>query len=64
MFAKIKEWRLVATRYDWRAHTFMRAIHIAASFILTLPRKSYNSVSDRLTDHPRMPALYGISPKT
>ncbi|WP_249212880.1 IS5 family transposase [Acetobacter thailandicus] len=33
MFAKLKDWRRVATRYDRCAHTFMSAIHIAASFI-------------------------------
>ncbi|WP_408744413.1 hypothetical protein [Acetobacter nitrogenifigens] len=30
MFAKLKDWRRVATRYDRCAHTFMSAIHIAA----------------------------------
>ncbi|MBS0979832.1 IS5/IS1182 family transposase, partial [Acetobacter thailandicus] len=29
-------WRRVATRYDRCAHTFMSAIHIAASFIFHL----------------------------
>ncbi|WP_408742403.1 IS5 family transposase [Acetobacter persici] len=33
MFAKLKDWRRVATRYDRCAHTFMSAIQIAASFI-------------------------------
>ena len=33
MFAKLKDWRRVATRYDRCAHTFMSAIHIAASVI-------------------------------
>ncbi len=36
MFAKPKDWRRVATRYDRSTHTFMSAIHIAASFIFYL----------------------------
>lgn len=36
MFAKLKDWRRVATRYDRCAHTFMSAIHIAATFIFYL----------------------------
>ncbi|MBV1825203.1 transposase [Komagataeibacter oboediens] len=32
MFARLKDWRHVATRYDRCAHTFMSAIKIAASF--------------------------------
>jgi transposase len=36
MFAKLKDWRRVATRYDRGAHTFMSAIHIAASVIFWL----------------------------
>ncbi|WP_408884379.1 transposase [Komagataeibacter swingsii] len=36
MFAKLKDWRRVATRYDRCAHTFMSAIQIAASFIFYL----------------------------
>jgi len=36
MFAKLKDWRRVATRYDRCAHTFMSATHIAASFIFYL----------------------------
>lgn len=36
MFAKLKDWRRVATRYDRCAHTFMSAIHIAASVIFYL----------------------------
>ncbi|WP_408737072.1 IS5 family transposase [Acetobacter fallax] len=36
MFAKLKIWRRVATRYDRCAHTFMSAIHIAATFIFWL----------------------------
>ncbi|WP_206057867.1 transposase, partial [Novacetimonas pomaceti] len=30
MFAKLKDWRRVATRYDHCAHTFMSAIHCSA----------------------------------
>ncbi|MFT9417978.1 IS5 family transposase [Acetobacter sp.] len=36
MFAKLKDWRRVATRYDRGTHTFMSAIHIAASVIFYL----------------------------
>ncbi|BCI68822.1 hypothetical protein [Acetobacter aceti] len=36
MFAKLKDWRRVATRYDRCARTFMSAIHIAAYFIYYL----------------------------
>ncbi|WP_225197733.1 IS5 family transposase [Gluconobacter oxydans] len=36
MFAKLKDWRRVATRYDRCSHTFMSAIHIAASVIFYL----------------------------
>nr|WP_249201690.1 transposase [Acetobacter thailandicus] len=36
MFAKLKGWRRVATRYDRCAHTFMSAIHIAATVIFCL----------------------------
>jgi transposase len=31
VFARIKDWRRVATRYDHSAHTFMSALSIAAS---------------------------------
>ncbi|MBU6419858.1 MAG: transposase, partial [Proteobacteria bacterium] len=31
MFAKLKDWRRIATRYDRCAHTFRAAINIAAS---------------------------------
>ncbi|MFT8814430.1 IS5 family transposase [Acetobacter fabarum] len=34
IIAKLKDWRRVATRYDRCAHTFISAIHIAASVIL------------------------------
>jgi transposase len=33
MFAKLKDWRRIATRYDRCAHTFMSAICIAATMI-------------------------------
>ena len=33
MFAKIKDWRRIHTRYDRSAHTFMSAICIAATII-------------------------------
>ncbi|WP_206065207.1 IS5 family transposase [Komagataeibacter xylinus] len=36
MFAKLKDWRRIATRYAHCAHTFMSAIHFAASFIFYL----------------------------
>jgi transposase len=38
MFAKLKNWRRVATRYDRCAHTFMSAVHIAASVIFYLQK--------------------------
>ena len=33
MFAKLKDWRRIATRYDRQAHTFFSAICIAAIVI-------------------------------
>ena len=33
MFAKLKDWRRIAMRYDRCAHTFFSAICIAATFI-------------------------------
>ena len=33
MFAKLKDWRRIATRYDRCAHTFLSAICIAAAVI-------------------------------
>ena len=36
MFAKIKDWRRIATRYDRCAHTFFSAICIAATVIFYL----------------------------
>jgi transposase len=33
MFAKLKDWRRIATRYDRCAHTFMSAICIAATVL-------------------------------
>ena len=36
MFAKLKDWRRIATRYDRCAHTFFSAICIAAAVIFWL----------------------------
>ena len=36
MFAKLKDWRRIATRYDRCAHTFFSAICIAAAWIFYL----------------------------
>lgn len=36
IFGKLKEWRRIHTRYDRCAHTFMSAICIAATVILSL----------------------------
>ncbi|WP_139110085.1 transposase, partial [Ensifer sp. LC163] len=36
LFAKLKDWRRIATRYDRCAHTFFSAICIAASVIFWL----------------------------
>ena len=36
MFAKLKDWRRIATRYDRSAHTFMSAIVIAAIVLFWL----------------------------
>ncbi len=36
LFAKLKDWRRVATRYDRCAHTFFSAICIAATIIFWL----------------------------
>jgi len=36
LFAKLKDWRRVATRYDRCAHTFFSAICIAATVIFYL----------------------------
>ena len=33
-FAKLKQYRAIATRYDKRASTFLGAIHLAAAVIL------------------------------
>ncbi|WP_408744018.1 IS5 family transposase [Acetobacter orientalis] len=40
MFAKLKDWRRVATRYDRCAHTFISAIHIAAASASILKNES------------------------
>jgi len=36
MFARLKDWRRIHTRYDRCAHTFLSAIQFAASFIFWL----------------------------
>jgi len=36
LFAKLKDWRRIATRYDRCAHTFFSAICIAATVIFWL----------------------------
>ncbi len=36
LFAKLKDWRRIATRYDRCAHTFRSAIYIAATVIFWL----------------------------
>ena len=36
MFAKLKDWRRIATRYDRCAHTFFSAICIAATVVFYL----------------------------
>jgi transposase len=36
MFAKLKDWRRISTRYDRCAHTFFSAICISASVIFSL----------------------------
>jgi hypothetical protein len=36
MFAKLKDWRRIATGYDLCAHTFMSAICIAATAIFSV----------------------------
>lgn len=36
LFAKLKDWRHIATRYDRCAHTFRSAIYLAATIILWL----------------------------
>ncbi|MBE7729395.1 transposase [Komagataeibacter sp. FXV3] len=38
MFAKLKGWRRIATRYDRCVHTFMSAIQIAASFLFYIKK--------------------------
>ncbi len=39
LFAKLKDWRRIATRYDRCAHTFFSAILIAATVIFWLPQQ-------------------------
>ncbi|EFO28673.1 transposase, IS4 family protein [Roseibium sp. TrichSKD4] len=36
LFAKLKDWRRIATRYDRCAHTFRSAIILAATIIFWL----------------------------
>ncbi|WP_300801172.1 transposase, partial [uncultured Desulfovibrio sp.] len=36
MFARLKDWRRIAMRYDRCAHTLLSAIHIAAIVIFYL----------------------------
>ena len=36
MFARLKDWRRIHTRYDRCAHTFLSAIKFAATFIFWL----------------------------
>jgi len=36
LFARLKDWRRIATRYDRCAHTLMSAITIAATFCFWL----------------------------
>lgn len=36
MFARLKDWRRIHTRYDRCAHTFLSAITFAASFLFWL----------------------------
>jgi transposase len=36
MFARLKDWRRIATRYDRCAHTFLAAITLAAIVIFWL----------------------------
>lgn len=36
MFARLKDWRRIAMRYDRCAHTFLSAIHIAAIVVFYL----------------------------
>jgi transposase len=40
MFARLKDWRRVATRYDRCAHTFFSAICLAATVIFYLGKES------------------------
>jgi transposase len=37
MFARLKDWRRIATRYDRCAHTFMSAIALAVTVLFWLP---------------------------
>jgi transposase len=39
MFARLKDWRRIHTRYDRCAHTFMSAIAIAAIMLFWMPKQ-------------------------
>jgi transposase len=51
MFAKLKDWRRVAIRYDRCAHTFMSAIHIASKLHLLSQRMSPEPKHMIASDH-------------
>jgi hypothetical protein len=53
LFAKLKDWRRIATRYDRCVHTFFSAICIAAAVIFWLSSKS---------PEPRLPRI--VRPET
>ncbi|MCY3538034.1 MAG: IS5/IS1182 family transposase, partial [Cyanobacteria bacterium MAG IRC3_bin_20] len=36
LFAKLKDWRRIATRYDRRAHIFLSAVLLGATLIFWL----------------------------
>lgn len=42
MFARLKDWRRIHTRYDRCAHTFLSAIAFAAAFIFWINESSCN----------------------
>jgi len=45
MFAKLKDWRRIATRYDRCAHTFFSAILITATIIFWIPKSNERVMS-------------------
>jgi hypothetical protein len=61
MFARLKDWRRIHTRYDRCAHTFLSAIAFAASFIfwLTEPRRSQYRSSASASGSAALSALGG-----